>query len=423
MARTARAGYLETRTARLKLKPTKSPYWTRSGKAGVHLGYRRRRPHGKDANGTWVARRYTGDGAYQTEGFAEADDFSDADGASILTYGQAVQRLGADLSEVQRRIRYSVQNAVNDYLAALDLNAKTAKETKHTLQHYILGFLDPDRPVSDLTRDDFAKWPAWALTHSPRGRRKKAPAPKKPGADDPELLRKRKERINRVMNNVLACFNKAHEDERVASKEAWAKLRRFRGTDQARKHWQDVDGCKRLINACALDFRKIVQAGLLTGARWSEVRSLRAGDYENGTVLIAQSKSNRPRHVYLTDEGKAAFDAWTAGLERSDLIFLRDGGQPWNSHDQHRPMKAACEAAQIKPAVGYHSLRHSYASLIVKNGVSLAIIAEALGHADTRMVSKHYGHLAPSHVAASIRANLPSFGVEVTSKVQNLRSR
>jgi hypothetical protein len=28
------------------------------------------------------------------------------------------------------------------------------------------------------------------------------------------------------------------------------------------------------------------------------------------------------------------------------------------------------------------------------------------------MVSKHYGHLAPSHVADSIRANLPSFGIE-----------
>jgi len=74
-------------------------------------------------------------------------------------------------------------------------------------------------------------------------------------------------------------------------------------------------------------------------------------------------------------------------------------------------MKAACDAAEIKPAIGFHALRHSYASLLVKRGVSLAIVAEALGHGDTRMVSKHYGHLAPSHVADSIRANLPSFGV------------
>ena len=36
MARTARSGFLETRTARLRLPPDKKPYWVRSGKAGVH---------------------------------------------------------------------------------------------------------------------------------------------------------------------------------------------------------------------------------------------------------------------------------------------------------------------------------------------------------------------------------------------------
>lgn len=413
MARTARAGFLETRTARLKLPPDKKPYWARTGKAGVHLGYRRRKPRGKDANGSWVVRRYTGDGAYQTEAFAEADDYSDADGASVLTYAQAVEKLGGELSEVQRRTRYSVKNAVDDYIAALQLNGKTAKETAGALKHYVLGFFEPDRPLSDLAREDFAKWPAWALAHPPRGRRKKAAAPKATAvADDGELLRKRKERVNRVMNNVLACFNKAHDDERVPSKDAWSRLKRFRGTEQSRKHWLEVAECRRLLSACPPDLRKIVHAGLLTGARWSELRRLRAGDYENGTVLIAQA--NKARYVYLTEEGKAAFDEWTAGLDRGALILTREGGSPWNSHDQHRPMKAACEAADIKPPVGFHALRHSYASLLVKNGVSLAIVADALGHSDTRMVSKHYGHLAPSHVAESIRAKLPSFGGETS---------
>jgi integrase len=409
MPRTARAGFLETRTARLKLEAHKKPYWARTGKAGVHLGYRRRKPLGKDANGSWVARRYAGDGVYQTEAFAEADDYSEADGASVLTYGQAIERLAGDLSEIQRRTRYCVVDAVDDYVAAQQLNSKSAKETATALKHYVLGFFGPDRAVSDLTRDDFAKWPAWALSNPPRGRRRKA-LPQKLG-DDPDSVRRRKERINRVLNNVLACFNKAYDDERVPSKEAWSRLKRFRGTEQPRKRWLDLTDCKRLIPACPPDFRKIVHAGLLTGARWSELRRLRASDYDGATLLIAQAKANRPRHIYLTDEGKAAFDEWTADLKRDDLIFTREDGDGWSSHDQHRRMKAACEAAEIKPAIGFHALRHSYASLLVKRGVSLAIVAEALGHGDTRMVSKHYGHLAPSHVADSIRANLPSFGI------------
>jgi hypothetical protein len=123
VARTARAGFLETRTARLKLSARKKPYWSRSGKAGVHIGYRRRKPRGRDAYGSWIARRYTGDGAYETEAFAEADDFSEADGASILTYEQAIAKLGVELSEVQMRTRYTVQNAIDDYIASLKLNA------------------------------------------------------------------------------------------------------------------------------------------------------------------------------------------------------------------------------------------------------------------------------------------------------------
>ena len=73
-----------SRAARLKLPPAKKPYWARSGKAGVHVGYRRRKPYGRDVNGSWLARRYAG-GGYETEVFAEADAFSEADGSAVLT--------------------------------------------------------------------------------------------------------------------------------------------------------------------------------------------------------------------------------------------------------------------------------------------------------------------------------------------------
>jgi integrase len=431
MARTARAGFLETRTARLKLAANKKPYWSRSGKAGVHIGYRRRKPHGRDANGSWVARRYTGAGNYETEGFAEADDFSEADGASILSYDQAIAKLGVQLSEVQKRTRYTVGNAVDDYIVSLKLNATTALETHGMLKHYLIGFPSADgsqgadRVLSQLTRDDFAPWPAWALANPPLGRRKTRATPAKPMSADQaaEAVRRRKERVNRVLNNVLGCLNLAHENERVPSDIAWSKLRRFKGTEQARIRWLDLDECARFTKACAADIRKIAQGGLLTGARWSELRRMRAGDYDSnaGTVLIAQTKRKKSRHIYLTDEGKRAFTEWTSGLARDELVFTRTSGEPWGSHDQHRPMSEARAAAGLDDQVTFHTLRHTYASTLVKAGVHLSIVAQSLGHADTRMVEKHYGHLAPSHVAQAIRAHLPSFGVETAGAVQTSR--
>ena len=54
-------------------------------------------------------------------------------------------------------------------------------------------------------------------------------------------------------------------------------------------------------------------------------------------------------------------------------------------------------------------------------GAPLHVIGKNLGHADTRMVEKHYGHLAPSYIADEIRKAEPRFGFEPDRKVTVLR--
>jgi integrase len=74
-------------------------------------------------------------------------------------------------------------------------------------------------------------------------------------------------------------------------------------------------------------------------------------------------------------------------------------------------MAEAVIRAKITPAISFHGLRHTWASHAVMNRVPLLVIAKNLGHADTRMVEKHYGHLAPSYIAHAIRAGAPRFGM------------
>ncbi len=50
-------------------------------------------------------------------------------------------------------------------------------------------------------------------------------------------------------------------------------------------------------------------------------------------------------------------------------------------------------------------------------GVPLAVIAAQLGHTDTRMVEKLYGHLAPSYVADTVRKAFGSLGIVEPSNV------
>jgi integrase len=66
-------------------------------------------------------------------------------------------------------------------------------------------------------------------------------------------------------------------------------------------------------------------------------------------------------------------------------------------------MREACLHARIRPAVGFHCLRHTWAFLAVMAGMPLIVVGKNLGHADTKMVEAHYGHLAPSYMADAVR--------------------
>jgi hypothetical protein len=50
-------------------------------------------------------------------------------------------------------------------------------------------------------------------------------------------------------------------------------------------------------------------------------------------------------------------------------------------------------------------------------GAPLLVVAQNLGHADTRMVERHYGHLAQSFVAETIRRTSPTFGASRANSV------
>src|SRR5262249_44700353 len=156
----------------------------------------------------------------------------------------------------------------------------------------------------------------------------------------------------------------------------------FEDVDAARIRYLSIEEARRLVNACDLKFRPLVQAALQTGARYGELARLQVHDFNRdaGTVAIRQSKSGKPRHVVLTDEGRAFFEQITAG---------RGGNEPmlgtWGYSHQRRPMIEAVKRAKIKPAISFHGLRHSWASLAIMNGVPLLVVAKNLGHSDTRM--------------------------------------
>jgi len=188
----------------------------------------------------------------------------------------------------------------------------------------------------------------------------------------------------------------------------------FKEADAARVRYLAVAEAKRLIDSSALDFRLLVQAALVTGARYGELASLCVSDFnaDIGTVHVRTSKSGKGRHIVLGDEGVAVFKSLVTSKSGEMRLLVKSDGTAWTKSLQARPMAEACKRAKIEPEISFHVLRHTWASLAVMAGVPLLVVARNLGHADTRMVEKHYGHLAPSYIVDAIRASGPRFGIE-----------
>jgi integrase len=215
---------------------------------------------------------------------------------------------------------------------------------------------------------------------------------------DADAVRARRATANRTLTVLKAALNHAFHESRIASDEAWRKAKPFRETDAPIVHFLSDDECRRIVNSCDGAFRNIVKGALLTGCRYGELTRMRAGDFnaEAGTITVLESKSGKPRHVALTDEGRALFSELTAGHFGGDLIFVRDDEKAWGPSHQQRPLDAASARAKIKPAATFH--------ILAMRGVPMGVIAAQLGHADTRMTERHYAHLAPNYVADTVRA-------------------
>ena len=422
MSRTVRDAKLETRAARDRLAPGAKLHWRTLVPQKVHLGYRRRK---KGRPGHWVVRSYLGldaggVGRYRKATLGLADDFQDADGERVLSYADA-QALALDARPGAPRGAPTVADAVAQYVAWLKVHKATGAQVEQRAALHILPALGATK-VMDLTTDQLNQWRD-ALAASPAMLRSGVGRARnyKPAQDD----RARKVSANKSVTILKAALNHAFSSDLVGDDKAWRRFKSFKEVGRARERFLSLEEARRLINASDKEsgFRALVRAALLTGCRYGELCRLRVKDYADGKIAIWRGKTGKPRHVRLTEEGAAFFEQLTAGRASEETMLLNHRlGREWRKSEQARPMKAACAAARLRP-LGFHQLRHTWASLAVMNGVPLLVVAHNLGHADTRMVERHYGHLTQSYMDEAIRSGAPRFGPAERGNVSQLKKR
>ncbi len=416
MARKIKDSNLESRAARSRLRVRHKPYF-RQIEPGLHLGYRKL----VSGPGTWTVRRYVGGGNYTVKNLTTADarlviadDFSEADGNSVLSFAQANEWAKARRTGEPNGVP-TVAKAMDDYIAFLQENRSTGADARYRDR----AFIRPEfgnTELHKLTTEKLETWLKNLAKRPPRlrtgkGEKQKFSMP----ANDGESRRRRQASANRTWTVFKAALNRAWKSGKVASNLAWYRVRGFHNVDAARVSYLTVAEARRLIEACAGDFRSIVQAALLTGARYGQLTELTAADFDadDRCVRLRTRKRAGKEQVYravLTREGARFFGQLCCSLAAPDLVFKKNDGTAWGKSQQKRLMARACKAARINPPIGFNNLRHTWAAHAVMNGVPPAVVAGNLGHSGTAVVERRYGHLAPRHSAEAIRARAPKFG-------------
>lgn len=427
MSRHVKDARIETREARRKLAVQSEPHW-RAIVQGAHVGY-----YKGTRRGTWLVRWRKPEGGYGKATLGEADDTRDADGANVLDYRQAQQKALEQIARWERQeapeapsVPATVAEVVNEYLewTAKHRRASTAREWRYMARAHILPVLGK-LEVAKLTTARVRKWHE-ALAEQP-GRLRTRPGKKqryREPTDDPDAIRARRATANRNLTVLKAALNYAWQSGRIpGSDEAWRRVKAFRGADAARVRYLQTEECRRLLNACPEDFRKIVRGALVSGARYGELCRADVRDFnpDSASLLVRESKAGRPRHIPLDDDAAAFLATLAAGRRPNEPLFIRADGGRWGKSHQRRPLIEACVAARIEPAIGFHVLRHTWASLRIMAGLHLMVVAHVLGHSDTRMAEKHYGHLAQSFIRNAVRGTAMDLGPFETGSVAIIR--
>nr|DAP16244.1 MAG TPA: SITE SPECIFIC RECOMBINASE XERD [Caudoviricetes sp.] len=146
----------------------------------------------------------------------------------------------------------------------------------------------------------------------------------------------------------------------------------------------DQDEQIRLIDSAksARD-RALIMTILSSGLRASEVLNLKSGDLYQRSLIVSRGKGGKPRVTFISTETEKAIRMYHHAREVDSVyIFANSFGGPLSRQYLSRMISKTALSAGIKKRVSAHTLRHSFATNMLRRGARIEDVQPLMGHSN-----------------------------------------
>jgi site-specific recombinase XerD len=154
--------------------------------------------------------------------------------------------------------------------------------------------------------------------------------------------------------------------------------------------------------------------------RVGEVSSLDLGDFAVAeSVFKVRGKGGRDRLAFVVDEQtvriqREHLEARSRLTSESPALFLNASGERLSTQGIANIIARFRKEAGIERHITPHMLRHTVATLLLRNGVDIRIVQEFLGHASIA-TTQRYTHVTKDHLISVLRERHPSLAIRTAS--------
>lgn len=140
-----------------------------------------------------------------------------------------------------------------------------------------------------------------------------------------------------------------------------------------------------------------VKLMLATGLRLSEIQNLKWHDINltTGQLKVVQGKGAKDRILYVGDDMLEDLKAWRERQFKewgeTEYVFTTRNLKQWDAKAARKMLSIYTEKAGIDKHITPHTLRHTFATDLLRETKNIRLVQKALGHADisTTMIYTH----------------------------------